>query len=142
MSCKILLPVDGSDGSVRAARHVASIAAMVKDLQVHVVNVQAPGDDWMVRRMIKPEELAAMEKEWGESAMAPARAILQATGAKCDERVVQGDVPKTIARLASELGCNQIVMGARGQSALGGLLMGSIATKVLHIADVPVTLVK
>jgi nucleotide-binding universal stress UspA family protein len=142
MLCKILLSVDGSEGSVRAAHHVVSIAAMVKDLQVHVVNVQAPGDDWMVRRMIKPEELAAMEKEWGESAMAPAREILQSAGVKCTERVVQGDVPQTIARLAGELGCNQIVMGARGQSALGGLLMGSVATKVLHLADVPVTLVK
>lgn len=142
MTCKILLPVDGSEGSVGAARHVTSLAAMVKDLQVHVVNVQAPGDDWMVRRMIKPEELAAMEKEWGESAMAPAREILHAAGVKCTERVVQGDVPKTIARLASELGCNQIVMGTRGQSALGGLLMGSVATKVLHLSDVPLTLVK
>lgn len=142
MPCRILLPVDGSDGSVRAARHVASIAAMVKDLEVLLLNVQAPGDDWMVRRMIKPEELAAMEKEWGEVAMVPAREILQAAGVKCTEHVVQGEVSKMIARLASELGCDQIVMGARGQSSLGGLLMGSVATKVLQLADVPVTLVK
>ncbi len=142
MSCKILLPVDGSEGSVRAARHVASIATMMKDLEVHLLNVQAPGDDWMVRRMLKPEELVAMEKEWCEAAMAPVRAILQAAGVAYRERMVQGDVPQTIARLARELACDQIVMGTRGQSSLGGLLMGSVATKVLHLTEIPVTLVK
>lgn len=142
MPCKILLPVDGSEGSLRAARHVVLIAGMAPGMEVHLVNVQAPGDDWMVRRMIKPDELAKMEKEWAEAAMDPARKVLQAAGVKYSEHLAQGDVAQTIARLAKELNCNQIVMGTRGQSSLGGLLMGSVATKVLHISDVPVTLVK
>ena len=33
-------------------------------------------------------------------------------------------------------------MGTRGMSAISNLLMGSIATRVLNLADVPVTLVK
>jgi nucleotide-binding universal stress UspA family protein len=33
-------------------------------------------------------------------------------------------------------------MGTRGMTAIGGLVMGSIATKVVHAAHVPVTLVK
>lgn len=142
MRCKILLPVDGSEGSARAAEHVAGIAAMVKDLEVHLVNVQPRGDDWMVRRSIKPEELKKMEQEWGEAAIAPARAILQAAGVACSDRMEQGDVAPTIARLAEELGCTQIVMGTRGHTALGDLLLGSVAVKVLHLASVPVTLVK
>ena len=142
MPCKILLPVDGSEGSSHAARHVGGIAAMVPDLQVHLVNVQPPGDDWMVRRMLKAEELDKMEKEWGESAIAPARTILAAAGLTATEHIVQGEVAETIARLARELGCDQIIMGSSGRSALGGLLLGSVAVKVLHLADRPVTLVK
>lgn len=142
MTCKILLPVDGSEGSSRAARHVADIAGMVPELEVHLVNVQPLGDDWMTRRSFKAEELARMEAEWGEASIAPARAVLEAAGLSCTEHIVQGEVAPTIAKLARELGCDQIVMGTRGQSALGGLLMGSVATKVLHLADVPVTLVK
>lgn len=142
MRCKILLPVDGSEGSVRAARHVADIAAMVKDLEVHLVNVQSRGDDWMVRRMIKPDELMKMEREWGESAMASARAVLKTAGVACVEHMEQGEVAPTIARLAQELGCNQIVMGTRGHTALGDLLMGSVAVKVLHLSKIPVTLVR
>jgi len=142
MRCKMLLPVDGSEGSARAARHVAGIAAMVKDLEVHLVNVQPLGDDWMVRRTIKPEELAKMEKEWGESAIAPARKILKAAGVACVEHIEQGEIAPTVARLAQELTCDQIVMGTRGRSALGDLVLGSVAIKVLHLAKVPVTLVK
>lgn len=143
MRCKILLPVDGSEGSSNAARHIAHIAAKIEGgLEVHLLNVQPPGDDWMVRRMIKAEELAALEKEWGEAAISPARDILAAAGVPCQSHVVQGEVPATIARFARELGCDQIIMGTRGRSALGDLLLGSIAIKVLHLSSVPVTMVK
>jgi nucleotide-binding universal stress UspA family protein len=119
MLCKILLPVDGSEGSSHAARHVAGIAAMVPDLHVHLLNVQPPGDDWMIRRMLKSEELDTMEKQWGESALAPARAILKEAGPAITEHIVQGEVAETIARLARELDCDQIVMGSHGRTALG-----------------------
>jgi nucleotide-binding universal stress UspA family protein len=139
---KILLPVDGSESSVRAAHHVAGLARCLVDLEVHLVNVQPLGDDWMVRRMIKADELAKMEHEWAESAIAPIRAVLGATGVACVDHVAQGEVAETIARLAKELACDQIVMGTRGHGALRDLFLGSVAIKVLHLANVPVTLVK
>jgi nucleotide-binding universal stress UspA family protein len=142
MHYKILLPVDGSEGSSNAARHVARTAAMMQCVEVHLLNVQPPGDDWMVRRMIKAEELAVLEKEWGEAAIAPSRSILEAAGVPCQSHMVQGEVAETIARLAEELGCDQIMMGTHGRSALGDLFLGSVAIKVLHLSSVPVTLVK
>jgi nucleotide-binding universal stress UspA family protein len=142
MPCKILLPVDGSKSAIHAALHVAGIAAMVPELQVHLLNVQPPGDDWMVRRMVKPEELVTMEKEWGESAFAPIRDILKAAGLSCTEHIEQGETADTIARVARELDCDQIIMGSHGRTALGGFLLGSVVAKVLHLADQPVTLVK
>lgn len=142
MPCKILLPVDGSEGSVRAARHVAGIAASVPGLDIHLVSVQAPGDDWMVRRLLKAEELATLERDWGEAAMAPARTVLHEAGLCVTEHIVQGEVAPSIAALARDLGCDQIIMGSHGRTALGGLLLGSVAMKVLHLAQVPVTFVK
>ena len=53
-----------------------------------------------------------------------------------------GPVAETIANYAREHGCAQIVMGSRGLSAISNLLVGSVASKVLHLADVPVTLVR
>lgn len=142
MSYNILLPVDGSEGSTNAARHVAAIASATNSLHVHLVNVQPPGDDWMVRRMLKSEELDVLEKEWGESAMLPARSILSTAGLNFTEHIVQGEIAQAITRLAHDLHCDQIVMGSHGRTALGGLFLGSEAVKVLHLTDIPVTLVK
>lgn len=142
MSYTMLLPVDGSACAERAARHVAKIAGMLPALTVHIVNVQPLGDDWMVRRMIKPEELTRMEQVWGEEAIASSRAILQKAGITCVEHKVQGDVARTLVQLAVDLGCDQIVMGTQGRTALGDLVLGSVAIKVLHLSKVPVTLVK
>jgi nucleotide-binding universal stress UspA family protein len=33
-------------------------------------------------------------------------------------------------------------MGTRGMTPLASLVLGSVATKVIHLSDVPVTLVK
>ena len=142
MSYTLLLPVDGSVGSARAAAHVARLASLLPALDVHVLNVQPLGDDWMVRRMLKPEELVKLEQTWGEAAIAPARAILQEAGVACADHMVQGEVAQTIARLAQELACDQIVMGTQGRSALADVFLGSVAIKVLHLSSVPVTLVK
>ena len=142
MPCKILLPVDGSEAASHAARHVAAITPMVPDMQVHLLNVQPIGNDWMIGRMLKPDEVATLEKEWSESAFAPAREILKPTGLAVTEHIVQGEVADTIARVAREIGCDQIIMGSHGRTALGGFLLGSVVAKVLHLADQPVTLVK
>jgi nucleotide-binding universal stress UspA family protein len=39
-------------------------------------------------------------------------------------------------------GADAIVMGTRGLGVVGGLVLGSIASKVVHLVKVPVTLVK
>lgn len=47
-----------------------------------------------------------------------------------------------IVKRAEELGCDGIVMGTQGRGAIGSLLMGSVAIKVVHLTRLPVTLVK
>ena len=45
-------------------------------------------------------------------------------------------------RVAREIGAHQIVMGTRGLGSLGNLFLGSVASKVFRLAQVPVILVK
>ena len=58
------------------------------------------------------------------------------------EHVLVGDVAPTIVEHANRTGCDMICMGTRGMTAMSGLVMGSVATRVLHLARVPVLLVK
>ncbi|MFN0302201.1 MAG: universal stress protein, partial [Burkholderiales bacterium] len=37
---------------------------------------------------------------------------------------------------------SEVVMGTRGLGSVSGLVLGSVATKIIHLVDVPVTLVK
>ena len=143
MSYKILLPVDGSEGSLRAAHYIAGLASLMPAVEVIILNVQPEADNWMVRRSIKPDELAKMEQDWSEEAMIPERDVLQAAGVSCQMRMERGEIAPTVARLAQELSCQQIIMAVSScKSTLADWLLGSVATKVLHLASVPVTFIK
>ena len=52
-----------------------------------------------------------------------------------------GPVADEIVRKAQEIGADAIVMGTHGHGRLAGILIGSIALKVLHLSPIPVTLV-
>ena len=56
--------------------------------------------------------------------------------------VLVGPVAEALVKHAKDKRCDLIYIGTRGMSALGKALVGSTATKVLHISDVPVLLVK
>ena len=49
---------------------------------------------------------------------------------------------EVICRYAKEKGCDQIFMGTRGLGSVSSLVLGSVATKVIHLSPVPVLLVK
>ena len=56
--------------------------------------------------------------------------------------VVMGDLAHTIVDQDKAKGCNLIMMGTRGMGSVASLLMRSVATKVIHLAGMPVMLVK
>ena len=139
---KALVPVDGSPNSDRAVSHVVLLAKINPALEVVLLNVQPEIDDWQVRRFLKKEEVEAMEESRGGDALQSARALLDAAKANYVPQVLIGPVAETIARIALEQNCDGIVMGTRGLGAVAGALLGSVASQVVHLADVPVTLVK
>jgi len=68
--------------------------------------------------------------------------ICREAGISCETMAEIGPVAETIARMARETKADQIVMGTRGLNPLSGLLLGSVTTRTVHLADVPVTLIK
>jgi len=81
-------------------------------------------------------------REEGEAMLVPAKKKLDAAGIAYQAHVLVGPVAEAIVKHAKDKRCDLIYIGTRGMSALGKALIGSIATKVLHISDTPVLLVK
>jgi nucleotide-binding universal stress UspA family protein len=140
---RILLPVDGSPGSDRAVREVIGWVRRFGPAAVRVLNVQPP--------FLVIEELLATREElierWtqkaGKEASRSARELLEAAGVAHEAEIAAGDdIAQTIVRDARESGCDLIVMGTRGTGAARGIMLGSVATKVVHLAQTPVTLVR
>jgi nucleotide-binding universal stress UspA family protein len=138
----LLVPVDGSKNALRAVRYAAA-QSRHGPVTLHIVNVEPPLDDYgMVRAYIsrRQHENAVMARAAGILARATRR--LRSTRVRYRTHAVIGNAPVRIADLARRLKCDSIVMGTRGMSALGNLVLGSVATKVVHLAGIPITLVK
>ena len=67
---------------------------------------------------------------------------LQEEGITHKEHTALGNVAEQVSSVARQLQCDTVVMGTRGLGSFTGLLMGSVATRVVHEVPVPVLLVK
>lgn len=139
---KILVPVDGSDNSMRAVNFVISAVAKSRDAQVRLITVRDPMDSLQVHRFWTDKQIHAFQQESGNAALQPACKRLDEGGIPYTANILIGDIAQTIVKYADEFQCDMIVMGTRGMGTIGSLLMGSVATKVVHLARMPVTLVK
>lgn len=143
---RLLVPSDGSERSLRAVRHAIDLAGrLAARAEVLLLNVQPPVPVRLYLLGGTPSELARLEeplREAGHAALAPARAVLEGAGILHSCHVEIGEPAESIARFAKTHHCDLIVMATRGAGALASLVLGSVATKVLHFAQVPVLLVR
>src|SRR5688500_972540 len=130
---KVLLAVDGSECALRAAEFLARLAAG-RHVEVTVVNVQAPVSYGELLSGETREQVERWQEERGRRAAAPAMESLAASKVACELRVVTGEAAPAIVKLGWERGCDLIVMGTHGLGALAGMTLGSVASKVIHLA--------
>jgi nucleotide-binding universal stress UspA family protein len=140
---KILLPVDGSDCALRAVDHLIAHSAWFREEpEIHLLNVHAPIPIGRVQAHVGKETLQAYYLEEGQEQLRAAQGRLDAAGRIHTTHIHVGQPAEVIAKIAGELECDLIVMGSHGRSAVAGLVMGSVAGRVLHLANCPVLLVK
>jgi len=134
---RILLAVDGSHHSGKAVLVAADLAfryggeVLVFHAREHElawgvdVDVESPGEAMdLVDGIVRQLKDAGVNVR-GEIA-----------------RVPFGHTPRAILDVARDADVGLIVMGTRGLSDWNRLLMGSVAHKVVHLADVPVLVVR
>ncbi|KTT15171.1 universal stress protein [Pseudacidovorax intermedius] len=140
---KIVVAVDGSEFTRKALDYIAAQRSMFVDghelLLVHV----CPGLPPHASRHIAKDTLAEYYNEEGAKVIEPVKQQLQGLGiANAAVQTRHGQAAEEIVRAAKEAGAGLVVMGTRGQGALGRALMGSVATKVIAESDLPVLLVQ
>ena len=139
---KILLPVDGSEVSIKAVRLAISLLQQGLTGSVVLANVQEPAT--LYEMVVAPdgEVLQRVSTAAGVDALEPAERLLIEAGVVYEREIATGDPAHTIVDIAERFACDLIVMGARGASALRSALLGSVSNEVLHAARVPVMIVK
>jgi len=138
---KVLIPVDGSPASLRALDFAIETVGQNPDTSFVLLNVQT----------ITASEAtnAAMGSNWQDTASRASTRALEQAVKKCEDGSIRfntivkaGLVAEAIVQVARDEGINHIVMGTRGLGSIQGLLLGSVAMKVVHLAEVPITLIK
>lgn len=143
MTIKILLPVDGSDCALRAVDHLIAHAGWFSSVpEIHLLNVHPPIPIGRVLAHVGKETLHAYYLEESQGVLKGAQERLDAAGRFHTTHIHVGQPAEVITRVANELGCDLIVMGCHGLGALAGMVTGSVASRVLHLATCPVLLVK
>lgn len=142
---KILLAVDGSETATRAAQKLVDSAGWFKEpLEVELVTVHLPLPHvgGFAGAVVSHDMVEKYYSEEGGKALAAARKLFDAAGIRYAPHILVGEIPQTIVGHAEKTGCKMIYMGTRGMSAMANLVVGSVATKVLHLCSIPVVLIR
>ena len=142
MNASMLVPFDGSRCALRALDFAIADARRDR-ATIHVLNVQPPLDDYgMVPAYLSTKQHRDATRYRAHALLEPAVERLKRARVPYQVHVVWGAEAPSIDRTARRLRCHAIVMGSRGLGVIASLLLGSTATKLIHLTRLPVTLVK
>lgn len=140
---KIFVPVDGSDCSERAVKHAVALAKQLGGWTIHVAHAhEEPLIYGEIAVYVPREKMAELQRAHSEGILERMDPLLSGAGVPYEKEVLVGPTAEVLTRRAAALGCDLIVMGTHGLTPLGNMLMGSVATKVVHLSRIPVTLIK
>ncbi len=141
---RVLLPVDGSESATRATRYLLGSLDWYRErpridlLTVHLPVPRFPN----MGLVVSDEMIERYYAEECEAMLAPSRKLLDAAGVTYELHRRTGPIAENIVDQAKQSGDDMICMGTRGMTALSNMVLGSVASRVLHLAHVPVTLIR
>jgi nucleotide-binding universal stress UspA family protein len=142
---KILVPIDGSETSLRGLQHAILLARDLKaELRLlHVVHDYLVADGR--HGLAKWGDLLTALREQGRSILDEAASIARNQGLKADAECVETpmrSVGAAISDYAARWPADLIVVGTHGRRGIRRLVMGSDAEYIVRTAAIPVLLVR
>lgn len=139
---KWLIPIDGSELSFEAVAHAVSMARAGLPSEMVLVNVQEPATVYEMVTLHDEAALQEVAKAAGLDLMAPAAELARAADLPFSQHVLTGDPVPMLLEVLEVEGCDAIVMGSHGASAVRRALLGSVSQSLLEKSPVPITFVK
>jgi nucleotide-binding universal stress UspA family protein len=140
---KVLLPVDGSASALNATRKLVDTLAWYREppaIELCTVHLPLPRVPNM-GQFVSKEMVQKYYADESDAMLRPSREVLDAAGVAYTVQRLVGPIAETIVERAKQSGSDMIYLGTRGMSALANMAMGSVTTRVLHLAHIPVVLI-
>ena len=152
---KILVPLDGSEHSLRALKIAVQIAKKF-EAKITLIHVYSVG----IRPVVMPEpttltpigvpvmaptdvsKIAEATRKAGAAILADGEEKVKAEGIEVETLLKEGHSVQEIVKTAKEGSFDLIVIGARGISKIREIILGSVSDGVVHNAPCPVLVVK
>jgi nucleotide-binding universal stress UspA family protein len=141
MLSKILVPVDGSENSLRALDHAIYLAKKT-GADITAMNViENPPTVYVESQKLLNELLAKFRAE-SAKVLDMCKQIAEKSDVKIETVIGEGDAASNIVGYAQKQGFDTIIIGRRGLGRFKEMVLGSVSNKVLHHAKCSVMIVK
>ncbi len=139
---RILVPVDGSENSVKALNKAKELG-LLNDSEILILTVvNSQRDNPYIIEQDYTSELSKKNIEKGKKILEESIKIFDDYPGKVHTMLRNGDVAETIIDIAEDENYDLIVMGRRGNNISARSLLGSVSNKVLNYANKSVLVVK
>lgn len=135
---KILIAVDGSEFTQRTLDFLAVHKQSLGPPHQYTVLTVVPAVPPRAASALDRDLLKDYYTEEAEKVLKPVRNFFAERGMTGEFVFETGHAPEHIARAATRGKYDLVVLGSHGHSALGGLVMGSVSSRVLAECKVPV----
>ena len=138
---RILVAVDGSENSKRAAEHASIIAGLSPDTHVEVLYVVD------IDRSRKDTPLKSDNKNKGahsdeRNTLGPVKGAFEKNRIDYELITKNGDPGSTIVSFANRGGFDLVIIGSRGLNSFQNMMLGSVSLKVARRVKAPVMIIK
>lgn len=150
---KILVPIDGSKPSEKAAEYAIDIAKRrnAKLIAVHVMHLPAyaftpiPIEGMPTPAMTPtPVAISNEEKTIAKNYLSRVKEMAKNARVAVETKIIENrsSVVHAIVEIAEKEGCDLIVMGTKGRTGIKKFLLGSVASGVVTYAPCPILVVR
>jgi len=139
---KILLPVDGSPYTKRMLGYVAAHEELFGPNHEYVFATVVTPVPPQVTHFADRATLDGYYSDEADKVLTPVMKFAAQHGWKAKSMHLEGPAAEVLSEVAKSGNVDLIVMGSHGHSALGNVLLGSVATGVLARCAAPVLLIR